>query len=276
MQAILGIDAAWTPGEPSGVALVGRTAGSWRVACVAPSYEQFLSACRGRAVDWAQRPRGSAPDVAGLVDAAKRRVSGNVTVVAVDMPIAKVPFESRRIADNEVSRAFGGLGCSAHSPNARRPGPFGANIMRQLSDAGFLLATTGSDVGFAGCTIEVYPHPALLSLLHRTYRVPYKVSRSGRYWRGASRAERIASLVREFRTISVALSGVFGDLGFAIPEPHEVPTLSYLKRYEDALDGLVCAWVGLCFLRGEARPLGDESAAVWVPSGSLAVVSNRR
>ncbi len=36
---------------------------------------------------------------------------------------------------------------------------------------------------------------------------------------------------------------------------------SEMKRYEDALDAIVCAWVGIEFLRECAYPLGDETAA---------------
>jgi predicted RNase H-like nuclease len=40
---------------------------------------------------------------------------------------------------------------------------------------------------------------------------------------------------------------------------------SGLKRYEDALDALVCAWVGAKYLLGEAVAYGDGTAAIWVP-----------
>lgn len=43
-------------------------------------------------------------------------------------------------------------------------------------------------------------------------------------------------------------------------------SLSSLKRYEDALDALVCAWVGIKFMEGHALALGDDRCAVWVPS----------
>jgi hypothetical protein len=38
-----------------------------------------------------------------------------------------------------------------------------------------------------------------------------------------------------------------------------------LKRYEDTLDALVCAWLGFRFLAGKTLPLGDETAAIWCP-----------
>ena len=49
-----------------------------------------------------------------------------------------------------------------------------------------------------------------------------------------------------------------------LPHFREIETLAALKRYEDTLDALVCAWVGMQFANGLAIPYGDESAAIWV------------
>lgn len=52
MDAVLGIDAAWTENRPSGVAVVKETAGTWTCVGVAPSYEAFLALPQGVKVDW--------------------------------------------------------------------------------------------------------------------------------------------------------------------------------------------------------------------------------
>lgn len=41
-------------------------------------------------------------------------------------------------------------------------------------------------------------------------------------------------------------------------------TLAELKRHEDAMDALLCAWAGARYLAGRARAHGDDTAAVWV------------
>jgi len=38
-----------------------------------------------------------------------------------------------------------------------------------------------------------------------------------------------------------------------------------LKAYEDKLDAVVCAAVGIACLNGEAEAYGDNDSAVWVP-----------
>lgn len=92
--------------------------------------------------------------------------------------------------------------------------------------------------------VEVYPHPALLTLTGADYRLPYKVSKSRRYWPGSSPADRKNNLVQVFETILAALKGDIGDIALELPDPAGVVSLSGLKRYEDTLDALVCAWVG--------------------------------
>ena len=76
---VLGIDAAWTAGRPSGVALVRQQAGRWCLCAVAPSYDHFLSLGRGDEPRGA--PAGSIPDVAALLDAAAEVAVGDALVV---------------------------------------------------------------------------------------------------------------------------------------------------------------------------------------------------
>jgi len=52
------------------------------------------------------------------------------------------------------------------------PGPLGARISDALSAAGFELATPATPSPVGRQFLEVYPHPALLSLLTRSQRVP--------------------------------------------------------------------------------------------------------
>jgi predicted RNase H-like nuclease len=113
--------------------------------------------------------------------------------------------------------------------------------------------------------IEVYPHPALLSLLKRSRRIPYKVSKSRNYWPSFTLRQRIHALLTELAAIHVALTAVFGPLNIPVPAEGNIQKLASLKRYEDALDALVCAWVGVEFLAGRTVALGDRTAAIWCP-----------
>jgi predicted RNase H-like nuclease len=266
MTVILGIDAAWTDSEPSGVALVRSTSHGWCSVAVAPSYEMFIALSAGEEVNWNQTSiRGNVPDIQRLLAAAKQLAGEKVKIVTIDMPVATVPITGRRFADDAISKEFGGRWCSAHTPNVIRPGKIGIEISEALDSSGYSLVCDLSVDDTSQCLLEVYPHPALLSLLQRDRRIPYKVSKSKQYWRVADVQERVTNLLLEFRNIYDALESVFGHLDFALPQPKAVTTLAFLKRYEDVLDAMVCAWVGVLFVAGETVPLGDETAAIWCP-----------
>ena len=96
------------------------------------------------------------------------------------MPLATSPITSRRAADTAISSRFGPKGCAVHSPSAERPGAIADQLRADFTALGVLLHTNGSDPA-APALIECYTHVALLALLKRDYRVPYKVSRSGQY-----------------------------------------------------------------------------------------------
>lgn len=266
MTTILAIDAAWTATEPSGVAVVSSTDSGWHCVAVAPNYGDFLSLVGGTAVPWTGgRPSGSPPNVPRLLATARTLAGSDVDLVVVDMPVATVPIAGRRVADDAVSAAFGGRGCSTHSPNLHRPGALGTRLTQDLANAGYPLATSATTIGVTPATIETYPHPALLSLLGRGFRIPYKAGRSNRYWPGIPMHQRIQNLLNEFDGIDSALAQNLGPTRVPLPLAPSVTKLSHLKRFEDALDALICAWAGTCYIVGAATPYGDPTAAIWIP-----------
>ena len=115
--------------------------------------------------------------------------------------------------------------------------------------------------------IDCYPHVALLTLLKRDYRVPYEVSRSGKYWKAEklTRSERIERLLEQFQAIKTGLNKHISGIADFIPAPYEVSTLASLKPVEDMLNGLICAWIGIKHLEGRTVGLGNDTAATWVP-----------
>jgi predicted RNase H-like nuclease len=270
LTAILGIDPAWTPDAPSGVALLARTNGDWRCLGLAPTYAQFLALAEGIPVDWAGRPTGSLPDVEELLRAAQRLLgTGSVDLVTIDMPLSSGVISKRRAADSAISRTFGGRGCGTHSPGAVRPGSISDRLRSEFGRLGYALGTTASPTGITPALIEVYPHPALLTLLSAAYRVPYKVSRAGRYWPDLTQVARRRKLIVAWLEILEALTLTISGANLPLPSLGSSEKLgtSELKRYEDALDALICGWIGTQYVKGQCFPYGDEAAAIWVPIG---------
>ncbi len=210
MRAILGVDAAWTEAEPSGVALFVDEGAGWACRIVAPSYGAFIDACRGTPVDWSDTPLGVVPPVNALLDAARSAAGCTPSVVAIDMPMSLVAFSARRTADNRVSKEFGSRSCSAHSPSGVRPGPLGREMSEAFRHRGYRLATEIEARPSERALLEVYPHTALLALLGVGERVRYKVSKASKYWPGATVGVRIGRLLEAFGSISARARGQVG------------------------------------------------------------------
>lgn len=112
--------------------------------------------------------------------------------------------------------------------------------------------------------VEVYPHPALIELTGACERLPYKASKRARYWRRFGEPDPCGRLLEVWGAIVDALDFELDGVAAMLPVPAE--WRAGMKAFEDKLDAVICAWVGVCILQGRAKPLGDEGAAIWVPT----------
>jgi predicted RNase H-like nuclease len=259
MAVVLGIDAAWTERGSSAVALLCTHGRKRRVLGVAPSYSGFIGLAHSQPVEW-ERPAGSPPDVARLLDAAHGLARAPVDVVAIDMPMSNSAISGYRTADRKLSTAFGAVQVSTHTANVERPGCHGKHITTEFARAGYHLATA---IQTKRSLIEVFPLAALVRLMCLPKRPAYKATKTSRYWPGISLPERKARLLDCWRNIEAKLRVEVGELGFKLPST--CVSLASLKPFEDALDAVICAWAGACFAENRAEPFGDGDAAIWVP-----------
>jgi predicted RNase H-like nuclease len=264
VPVVLGIDAAWTERGSSAIALLRTGDHQHHIIGVAPSYIGFVTLAERSLVQWHKPPSGT-PDIPRLLDAAKRLAGSPVDVVAIDMPMSKSAITGYRTADRELSKRFGAAQAATHTPNAMRPGSHGKRITDDFTDAGFHLATVRTRA--TPSLIEVFPLAALVQLMHLPKRPEYKVTKTSRYWPNLPITKRMTRLLDRWRDIEHALRIEVGDLGFVRPSVSN--SLASLKPYEDALDAVICALVGACFVDGAAEPFGDDEAAIWVPNASL-------
>jgi predicted RNase H-like nuclease len=265
MRAVLGIDAAWTLFQPSGVALAAESTTGWRLIAVASSYQRF-QALADKRQQGEIRPAGSSPDVPALLNAASVLCGRAVDLVAIDMPLARTPIVGRRTADNAVSHAYGGRKCGTHSPSASRPGAISNNLREDLQKAGYPLRTDGC--GGRGL-IEVYPHPALLELAGAKERLPYKAAKARSYWPSLLPAQRRINLYRQWTQIVELLESEIAGVTIAFPKLEATASGGEVKAFEDSLDAVVCAWIGICALQGRAVAFGDQDSAIWIPTPRL-------
>ena len=261
-KSVLGVDAAWTLAQPSGVALASDAGGAWRLVAAAPSYVSFNALAEGEPTIAPSRS-GSPLNVPRLLASSEKLYGQPVDLVAIDIPLAHGPITGRRVSDDAVSKAYGARKCGTHSPSAWRPGKVSDDIKAGFDQAGYPLLTTS--ITTPGL-IEVYPHPALLHLTKATERLPYKLSRIRGYWPATAAAERKALLLKQWTRIVALLDAQIGGVAEALPLPPVDSPGAELKGYEDMLDAVVCAWVAICALRGNAERFGNHHSAIWIPN----------
>lgn len=157
------------------------------------------------------------------------------------------------------------MGVNTHTPNPERPGKVGRILGEGFEAVGYPLAT---ETISTPCLIEVYPHPALVELAGAERRLPYKIGKARDYWPSLTPGERRANLVAMWSHIVGLLGREMDGVAEALPLPPSDAPLVAMKAYEDALDAVICAWVGITALEGRARPYGDAVSAIWIPSWS--------
>jgi predicted RNase H-like nuclease len=260
-RAVLGIDAAWTAGQPSGVALVVEEPTGWRLAACASSYGNFHALAENRGAP-ASPPSGSLPDAAALLQSGRLLGGRGVDLIAIDMPMARNPIVGRRASDDAVSRTYGARHCGTHSPSAQRPGRISDDLRSGFEASGYPLLTSGV-VGHG--LIEVYPHPALVELAASPMRLKYKFGRARGYWPDICGPERRRLLLQQWNLIVGLLDREINGVASALRLPDLDASAAAMKGFEDMLDAVVCAWVGACAMTGKARPFGDHQSSIWIP-----------
>lgn len=263
--AVLGIDAAWTVSEPSGVALWHLTKPEWKCLRVAPSYATFC----GSTIGWDSEVVGGSINVPAILETCRQLLGGGLpTVVAASIPLAHSPITARRACDTLINTHFSRRKCAIQAPGPRRPGPVGLRLHEGFKAAGFDLVTEPG-IRPASSLIEVYPHVAMLRIMGRAERVPYKAFNTQTYWPRLAIPARRQLLIQQWRSILWRLGKYAGAIDVPLPKSPEKWKFARLKRFEDAIDALVCAWMAAEFLNGRTRCLADATAAIWIPQSTI-------
>jgi predicted RNase H-like nuclease len=268
MRTVLGIDAAWTETHTTGLALIEEAPSGWRLRAVASSYGHFHASALDPRPEMG-RPIGSRPDAGALLAACRALTGQAPDLVAVDMPLSRKDITGRRPCDKMVSETYGAKKCATHSPSAERPGQISKELREGLEAYGYALWTAPDPPRPTLVTpglIEVYPHPALVELTDAAERLPYKVGKIGKYWPKLEPSQRRGNVRAQWKVIVTALDDRIEGVRTSLPEIAESASGLALKSYEDRLDAIVCAWVGVCALEGVADAIGDLNAAIWIPS----------
>ncbi len=270
---ILGVDAAWSEQNPSGLALIRYESGKKpSLVTVARSYEEFLHLGQDGQIRWDISAVGTKPEFGRILEKACSLGNQQVRVVALDLPLSRIPITKRRACDSEVSRIYGRMGAAVHSPSAKYPGPISSLVFQQLSGAGYeLLPQKDQRYTGNGLFMEVYPHIAIIEMLRIDYRLPYKVQKRSSYWRNATPRERLQNLISSIERLRTKLVQEIEGVQQIIPKASGIinspeNSISRLKGVEDVLDAVVCAWMGYKQIIGESVGYGDNNGIIWGPA----------
>ncbi len=109
-----------------------------------------------------------------------------------------------------------------------------------------------------------------MELANAPKRLCYKVSRVRSYWPALDAAKRREYLFEVWAVILELLDKEIMGVRERMPRlplPCDARVVD-LKKLEDMLDAIVCAWVAVRALDGQAKPFGDEDSGIWIPNVS--------
>jgi predicted RNase H-like nuclease len=177
-------------------------------------------------------------------------------VVAIDAPLVVANATGQRPCEGLVSRAFGRFGASCHTSNLARRWfnpPRGATL---AADHGWTLDPSSVGDPQHPAAIEVYPHPAMVSLFDLDRVIPYK----GKSGRGiAVRRAAFQDLLEHvggIASLALASSDRWSAIGQAVDQATRPVDLD---RVEDAVDAIFCAHLAWRWHhdRGSMQVYGD-------------------
>jgi len=187
--------------------------------------------------------------------------AGNTLVIAVDAPLVVPNLTGERPVEGEMRRRFARYHAACHPANRRLLGepPRGEHLCAMLVERLNVEVAPAPPIRQA-CRVafEVYPHAAMVRLFRLPRILEYK-ARSGRdmaYRRG--QMQRYVGLLKQLPAPKLYLPAWLSE----IPE-----TRVELKRFEDRVDALFCAWLAARAWWYGGEVLGEaHTGTIWLPA----------
>lgn len=259
----LGIDAAWTNKNPSGLCLLEKDNNEIRILNCGRSYNEFIE----EEIDWEITPKDGEPLISEVLNYCKNK-HNKPNCISVDMPISSELITRRRSCDNEISSAYATKGAAVHSPTKERPGKIALKIYNELNKNGYIWKLYNMEISDYNL-IEVYPHTAIIEYFKLDYRYEYKVSKKNSYksFKPLKPDERLKKLIRNLNWLIKKLSLKVENIYEYIPllDVDYKYKIRELKGVEDLIDSIICSLVGIDYIEDNIVAYGKEDGAIWVP-----------
>jgi predicted RNase H-like nuclease len=233
----IGLDLAWGSRNPTGAAVIEGDA--WRGRLL---HTQLL---------------GGDDEVIGFV---RKWAGDGPTLIAIDAPL-RVPNETgRRPGEAEIGKAFAKYQAGAHPANRARLAVNGVvrgeAIVAALEQIGFVHRAEVVAQLPVRQVIEVFPHPAIVSIFDLPRTIKYKAKPNRSHEQRLDAFGQYRGYLRDLRNYDPALV----DADELLDRDPAVLIKARLKDYEDLLDALMCAYIAHYLWRwgmDRARVFGD-------------------
>lgn len=187
----------------------------------------------------------------------------NVLGLSIDAPLIIKNTTGQRECERELSQEYGSRYASCHASNTTLyPKAASTLLSSYLSKDKFKHLGSPENECWQ---IECYPHPALIEIFNLPERLPYKKGTVTEKKRGqANLANHLKSLER-----SNILKLSFDDTCNIYLDEDHIQSLvgARLKRNEDALDSIVCAYIGALYASMAPHKIfgNIEAGYIYVP-----------
>lgn len=164
----------------------------------------------------------------------------DIAVVAIDAPIIVANPDGQRPCETQLGRDFGRYGASAHSTNLRNPAFLPeTRALRLATRLGWRIDPGDRPMPGHPVAIEVYPHPAMVSLFDLDVVIPYK----------AKKGRRVPDRVRAFNDLFTRMETNLPVLALTShprwvalrDDADNAKRQQELDTVEDEIDAIFCA-----------------------------------
>jgi len=159
-------------------------------------------------------------------------------LIAIDAPLIVPNEQGARPVDREITRIFGRFGAGCYPANRSRGCTRGEAIVEALTRQGFAQEPFIERRTAKRAVFEVYPHPATIALFDLEQTLKYK-ARPGRTL--DSRCQELRRLRDQVLQLANAQPALISRCDVLTQDLQVLRGLR-LKRYEDLLDAVVCAY----------------------------------